>query len=160
MFLCNKGEKGGGGEGGGPMCYRGCSHGGSCIGPNQCRCVSRWSGLACATSATPTRANPCVNGRCVKPNTCLCDVGYKGDTCADPVCVPNCDRGRCSSPGVCECEENFSGRRCQTSTCNSDVPAPDHGTTVCARFTTIAFCQCPLACQSGFGVAAEVQITR
>ncbi|XP_065842852.1 uncharacterized protein [Oscarella lobularis] len=160
LFLCNKGEKGGGGEGGGPMCYRGCSHGGSCIGPNQCRCVSRWSGLACATSATPTRANPCVNGRCVKPNTCLCDVGYKGDTCADPVCVPNCDRGRCSSPGVCECEENFSGRRCQTSTCNSDVPAPDHGTTVCARFTTIAFCQCPLACQSGFGVAAEVQITR
>ena len=165
MFLCHKGGKGGGGGshggrgggGGGPTCSRGCSHGGSCIGPNQCKCVGGWSGPTCNT---PTCANPCVNGRCFEPDVCLCNIGYKGDTCADPVCMPDCVNGRCSSPGVCECEENFAGRLCQIQNCGSDLPAPFHGTAVCARYTTASIHQCHFACERGFGLTSTLQQTQ
>ena len=51
-------------------------------------------------------------GTCRAPNVCECEVGWQGDQCNWPVCLPGCANGFCDDPFQCTCEEGWTGMFC------------------------------------------------
>jgi hypothetical protein len=80
-----------------------CTHHGSCILPDTCRCDDGWKGSDCS-QVSCSGVSECNNhGVCTGPNICQCIDGWSSADCSAPTCYPlrNCSsptRGLCIAP--------------------------------------------------------------
>ena len=119
------------------ICAQGCEWG-ACTSPDQCTCLSGWSGVACDI---PVCDPPCnTHAHCSQPNTCECVGQWRGANCGKntnthllnrnllyfckhheiflDICAIDCGlHGTCDDSGeTCICELGYSGPFCQQST--------------------------------------------
>ncbi|XP_053373169.1 uncharacterized protein LOC123532025 [Mercenaria mercenaria] len=59
-----------------PICNNPCANGGTCIGPDNCKCPSAFSGEQCTTKLC-SHVAPCYPGTCSYPHQCNCFNGFR-----------------------------------------------------------------------------------
>ena len=85
------------------VCSPDCGNGGTCVGPNNCSCLTGWTGDTCSQGAwgvcamvarvgvyrsffphpAATCSPPCQNGGyCVSPDVCVCSHTWAGTDCS------------------------------------------------------------------------------
>lgn len=91
-----------------------CRNGGTCVGPNKCKCQQGYGGRFCETAICIL---PCLNGgHCVAPYKCECTHGYAGFRCEQPTCAKPCQNGgRCFVANRCLCPHGFVPPFCESS---------------------------------------------
>jgi len=109
---------------------------GTCVGSNDCDCVSGYFGDSCSTwkcnGVFMDDPFVCIgNGQCVSPDNCLCDDGWTGFACHVPRCYGvvgddpfACNgRGDCVAQDVCDCVYGWSGDECDVLLpCDTEPP--------------------------------------
>lgn len=142
------------------MCSQICENGGTCVGPDKCKCPTGWSGIDCTV---PVCTNACNDYEvCTAPNTCTCRPGWtKNPTdnlrCTKALCLQTCyNGGACSAPDTCSCSSGWFDSNCTTPicsrTCANGGSCVSPGRCECPSQWTGVDCRiptCSIACQNG-----------
>jgi len=98
-------------------CSSPCENGGTCVGPDTCRCKTGWEGVDCTEPVCPGPCGP--REICTGPGSCTCIPGYAGPGCTEALCVQSCENGGvCSAPDTCQCVEGWFDSNCTTPVCS------------------------------------------
>uniref|UniRef100_A0A8C5Q873 Delta-like protein n=1 Tax=Leptobrachium leishanense TaxID=445787 RepID=A0A8C5Q873_9ANUR len=76
-------------------------------------CDEYYSGDSCSDYCRP-RDDPFGHYTCDQEGKRLCLSGWRGEYCAEPICLPGCSEshGFCETPGECKCRMGWQGRVC------------------------------------------------
>ncbi|XP_068135638.1 delta-like protein 1 isoform X1 [Hyperolius riggenbachi] len=103
-------------------------------------CDEHYYGDGCSDYCRP-RDDAFGHFSCGEKGEKVCNLGWKGQYCTEPICLPGCDEhhGYCEKPGECKCRVGWQGRYCDECI---RYPGCLHGT-----------CQQPWQCncQEGWG---------
>ena len=139
-------------------------HHGTCIGPDECQCISTSDGSRAAfTGESCELANcrqSCRNGGCEYINgdsVCVCEPGWTGVACEIAICdTYGCSpqHGVCSLPDTCVCNDGYYGAACETACeCHNNATCSDGATgtgeCTCMPGYWSATCQFECTCQNG-----------